>query len=190
MRFIGGQTFSLRSCLKVRNDWLAAIAEAKPRAAILLEGWSGEGSKKVAENWIHPCEKTFDDAFAHDLSDLIQHFEAAGTRTILALMPPPIVRDLSPSYAHQWGALGDDELTALFEQRMACLNRVRLEVAQRTGSPLLDLESLVCPDGNCLSELNGLEIRPDGMHFSGASAAWVSRWMLVELEQFEPREAP
>jgi peptidoglycan/LPS O-acetylase OafA/YrhL len=181
MRFLGGQTFSLLPCVEFRKDWLTAIAEAKPRFVVLLEGWSGEGLKKVAGSWIHPCEDAFDAAFVRDLTDLIENFDAVGTRTLLAVMPPPISGDLSPNYAHQWGALSDEELGSLFEQRMACLNDARREVAHTTGAQLIDLESRICPDGECASELHGFEVRPDGMHFSGPSAAWVSRWLLDEL---------
>ena len=50
-----------------------------------------------------------------------------------------------------------------------------------TGALTLDLAGFVCPQQRCTRELNGFRVRPDGMHFSGPSAAWVSAWILDQL---------
>lgn len=178
MRFLGGQTFSLQPCVEFREGWVTAVNTVPPRVVLLIEGWSGEGLKKVEGNWTHPCEEDFDLAFAADLENLIHRFEAAGSRPVMTTMPPPVARDLAAGYSRQWGNYEEDELQLLFHGRMECLNRVRSEVALNTGTALIDLASLVCPDGECLREVNGFPMRPDGMHFTGPSAAWVSEWLL------------
>jgi peptidoglycan/LPS O-acetylase OafA/YrhL len=178
MRFLGGQTFSLEPCLEFRDGWITAVTEANPEAVLLIEGWSGEGVKRVEGNWVHPCQEGFDAAYADDLSDLIRRFKATGARPIIASMPPPVAEDLAAGYAKQWGDHTVDELQSIFLERMACLNRVRSEVADRTGIEIFDLATLICPDGACRREINGFRLRPDGMHFTGASAAWVSDWLL------------
>ena len=39
---------------------------------------------------------------------------------------------------------------------------------------LVDLQALICPGGRCTQRLDGVELRPDGLHFSKESAALVA----------------
>ncbi len=184
LRFLNGRVFDLRPCAAFRERWVASVARLEPALVLLLEGWSGEGAKRIAAGWSHPCRADFDAAHAADLTDLILSIGAAGAVTAVVVMPPPSVPDLSPSFSHQWAATPDAELDALFRERVACQNRVREQVARKTGAILLDLRARVCPGDACLREVDGFVLRSDGMHFEGRGAAWASRWL---LDRIDPR---
>lgn len=181
IRFLGGQVYYLQPCLRLREGWADWVWRFKPKTVVLLEGWPGEGEKKLAGRWSHPCEADFDAAYAADLSDLIGRFTTAGATSVLVVVPPPAVPDLSPNYAKNWGETGPEQLEALFRERMECQNRVRAEVARSTGAVLADLREAVCPGGPCRREVDGFMLRPDGVHFQDRGAAWVSRWLLDRI---------
>jgi peptidoglycan/LPS O-acetylase OafA/YrhL len=64
-----------------------------------------------------------------------------------------------------------------------CINRSLRKVA--LGHPrfrFLDLAELVCPKGECTRDVNGLPLRPDGVHFDVAAAAELGRKVLAQLD--------
>jgi hypothetical protein len=66
-----------------------------------------------------------------------------------------------------------------------CQNRyLQRAVNDDPNARWLDLDAYICPDGNCLTELDGVELRPDGRHFQGPSANIVSAWMLPRILAF------
>lgn len=44
---------------------------------------------------------------------------------------------------------------------------------ERSEVVLLDLQSLICPESQCIREIDGTELRPDGMHYSDDSATLI-----------------
>jgi hypothetical protein len=64
-----------------------------------------------------------------------------------------------------------------------CINRSLRKVALRHPRfRFLDLAELVCPKGECTREVNGLPLRPDGVHFDVAAAAELGRKVLAQLD--------
>lgn len=62
-----------------------------------------------------------------------------------------------------------------------CLNRIHREAAARApGVTVVDLAGWVCPGGTCRTEQDEVELRPDGLHFEGASGVWAAQWLLAE----------
>jgi hypothetical protein len=80
-----------------------------------------------------------------------------------------------------WGAGSGRELEPLMKARTTCLNEIRRAVAERTGSIWLDVEQTLCTSDGCPRALDGMILRPDEVHFDGASARWLARWMLAEV---------
>jgi hypothetical protein len=54
-------------------------------------------------------------------------------------------------------------------------------VARETGAQLIDLFAFTCPDGACIDKINGVVLRPDGLHYEGRSARIVDRWIMGQL---------
>ena len=50
---------------------------------------------------------------------------------------------------------------------------LRTPDAERSEVVLLDLQSLICPESQCIREIDGTELRPDGMHYSDDSATLI-----------------
>ena len=71
-----------------------------------------------------------------------------------------------------------------------CTNR-DYRAAVRAAGPntgVVDLHAFICPTGpDCIEDVGGTRLRPDGMHFQGAGADVVARWLLSQIGvRFDP----
>ncbi len=63
-----------------------------------------------------------------------------------------------------------------------CLNAVHRRVAAEDPNvSVVDLGEFVCPHDTCRENIDGAELRPDGLHFEGDGAVVVSRWLTRQL---------
>ena len=60
-------------------------------------------------------------------------------------------------------------------------------VAARPDIRLFDLYDAVCPDGRFAREIEGVDLRPDGAHFSAEGAVWVAEHFGTALLEGKPR---
>jgi lysophospholipase L1-like esterase len=60
--------------------------------------------------------------------------------------------------------------------------------AAAPNAALVDLHGFVCPNGpSCVEDVSGIPLRPDGLHFDGAGADIVARWLLSQVGiRFDP----
>ncbi len=182
LRYLSGHTFDLSVCVTYREDWIATVAAQKPAVVVLLEGWTGEGSKKIDGVWSQPCESEFDTAYARDLEELFANFSAAGSLAAVVTVPPPSVEDLPSRFSKLWGGTSSQELDTLFRERVGCQNEVRRRAAVDREAMVIDLAGDLCPEGQCRRYVDGETLRRDGIHFDGAGATWASRQILDRLE--------
>jgi hypothetical protein len=55
---------------------------------------------------------------------------------------------------------------------------LRAAAAHVAGVHIVDLDGWICPGGKCREDLDGVAIRQDGVHYVGAAADRVSRWIM------------
>lgn len=79
-------------------------------------------------------------------------------------------------------ALGPDDLDA----RVTAVNGALVQAAIANGAGVVDYAAFLCPQGVALSEVDGVTVRPDGVHAEAAGARVVWRWLSGELERFLP----
>jgi len=180
LRFPNGLTLELAYCADVERRWRAAVSETGPSVVLILEGGAGIGDRRVQEDWLEPCSPAYDAAFADDLSQAIRFVEERGARAVVAITPPARLVDAPPRFQALWG--GDDPaIQELLIERAACQNALRREVATRAGADVVDLAGFACPTGRCVREVDGVVLRPDGIHFAGEGARRAADWLLDRL---------
>ncbi|MEZ5372733.1 MAG: acyltransferase family protein [Microthrixaceae bacterium] len=52
---------------------------------------------------------------------------------------------------------------------------------RRDDVVLVDLQSLICPDGECIRERDGVELRPDGLHYTEESSTLIAPQIIQAL---------
>lgn len=142
--------------------WAEAVGRFDPTVSVLLIGWPGMGDREVDGEPSHPCGAAFDRYYQAELDTALRVLGRRGGSVALVTVP--------------YAALAPEG-----HDRADCLNDLyRSTAAQHTGVKLLDLARWTCPHGRCLNEVDGVVLRPDGVHFEGDGAMVAARWLLAE----------
>ena len=115
----------------------------------------------------HPivgCSPTFDSLYTRDLTQEITRLGADGAKVVITTAPYSLRAGVGKDPK-------DDD----------CENHLRRVVAKQTGAQLVDLFGFVCPHGQCRTKIDGVTLRPDGLHFQGPGAEVVARWLLGQV---------
>jgi lysophospholipase L1-like esterase len=162
--FTGGEVeLSGHDCTTGWND---AVARFQPQVVVLLLAGQVLGDWQVDGEWTRICERRYDDWYSAQLRDGVDLLTAQGARVVLVAPPPSTLAGIPPDLNR------GNECIREIEQRLAEAN---------PSVTSLDLTPLICPSGRCRSEIDGVTLRPDGMHFEGAGADIVTRWLAPKL---------
>jgi peptidoglycan/LPS O-acetylase OafA/YrhL/lysophospholipase L1-like esterase len=145
------------------SRWAAELASFRPQVALLTLAWPGIGDRIVDGEARHPCDSVFDAYYQREVVAAIDTLHANGARVVVATTP----------YA---------ALPGVDNARVDCLNATyRAAVAQRPGAEVLDLASWLCDGTACRTDSDGVDLRPDGVHFEGDGAVVAGRFALGEV---------
>lgn len=109
--------------------------------------------------------------------DTLTALKAIGKTPVIVTPPPTTGRDSAHCILVQ-EILGGDWSTcdfALSKNRVAPKADILAQIAQSTGTPLIDLAKFICPEGACASHDGGTIIYRDAGHLSYEGSAWLGR---------------
>ena len=155
----------------------AAIAAFKPDVAVLFAGGPEVVRYDIGDGkWVSPCDQTFDSWYEAGARRTIEVLAATGATVVVVTIPHP-----------PGDAVGIPKDAG---RHIDCNNRtLRRVVASEPRARLLDLDAYICPNGHCRESINGITLRPDGVHFLRGGATVVAQWMLprvLELAGLRP----
>lgn len=75
-------------------------------------------------------------------------------------------------------ALGAGDL----DDRVAAVNEALIAAAEANDLPVIDYAAFLCPDGEARTIVDGVMVRPDGVHAEEAGARVVWRWLAEQVE--------
>lgn len=82
-----------------------------------------------------------------------------------------------------WPGAGDERADP---ERTQWVNDIFVDTAaERDDVHVIDLASWLCPDGEYVNEVDGVEIRYDGLHFTGEGASVVWNWLMPRVKAIE-----
>jgi hypothetical protein len=148
------------------------LAQVQPDLVVWLSNW--EITDRVVDgNWLRLGTPDGDAGVTNLVSETADRLQSTGARLVILLPAAPTPGGYSPSYSY---------LARL--QRLPILHQL-LE-GQATRRPdrtnIIDLMPIVCPAGPpCPQTVNGLRLRPDGSHFDGDGARYVSEQLVPGL---------
>lgn len=139
-----------------------------PDVSILMFGEFPNESVRLDGRWVMACDPPYQAAYRRRLVDAIHDLQITGK---------PVVLVTAPGTSVSWIL---DRVKPGMPRRVQCMNDLLREVADTVPKVgLVDLASYVCPTPTrCLDQIDGIDLRPDGLHFKDASAALVNRWLV------------
>ncbi len=143
----------------------------QPDVAVLMFGEFPNEAVELDGRWSMPCEPGYLAAYRTQLEGAIDD---------LAVTGGPVVLVTAPGTNVTWIV---DRVEPGMPERVQCMNDLLADVAQdRAGVGLVDLATFVCPEPDrCNEMMDGIDLRPDGLHFQGPSAAFINRWLIPKV---------
>lgn len=151
-----------------------ALARARPTLVIWMSVW--EKSDLVVDGRTVVAGTPEGEAEIMARMDAaLARLTAGGARVVVVTEPAPAPNPWQPLLTTD--PLADDAGYV----RLAALLR-RFQARHADTVTLVDLAAKVCPSGPpCPERVEGLDARPDGHHFTPASAVWAARWLLSQV---------
>lgn len=176
LRDIGGKVWDDARCGEP-GRFRDGVLAYEPDVSLLLFGRVHNNPVQLDGRWQLPCESGFDTAYRRQTNRVIDELQAAGGAVVLVS---------SPGSSVQWVL---DAVPPGMPERYGCLNDLLRDIAaERSGVGFVDLDAWICPEPDrCLEEIDGVDLRPDTVHFEGPSADLVNQWLIPRvLEAAEP----
>jgi len=171
-----------RACADGTTDYLdEAVLQHSPTTTLWLSTW--ETSDRIIDGQLYRFgDPKTDDALLAKLEESLQHLTQQGARLMIVTNSPRA--EQSETYVR----------IPAEDAKIERLNQIYRRFAARhpESVKVVDLESIVCPDGPpCPEEVDGLRLRPrDGAHFEGSGPAWVAPRLLDAVERAASRSSP
>ena len=168
-----GQT-NYDECPTWDDRWRKVVRNDDPDVAvILLDRWE-LADRRLGTEFRHVGDPAYDLYLAYELELAISIAGGRGAHVVL-LTAPYTRRAERPD-----GGLYDEDLP----ERVDAWNRLLRDVAARhpTNVTVLDLNRVVCPDGEFTWSIDGLRVRTDGLHFTErAVQRLIAPWLLPQV---------
>ena len=93
----------------------------------------------------------------------------------------PVVLVTAPGSSLSWVL---ERVKPGMPERVACTNDILRDIASQTpGVHVVDLASYVCPpDKDCRTEIDGVNLREDGLHFVDQGADLINAWLMPQVK--------
>jgi hypothetical protein len=153
-----------------REGWAYAVSVFRPDVVVMLVSDPTDTEHEIDGQWTAPCEREYDGVYETELHDQIRLLASKHARVIVT----------TSAYT------GLPYKTATWFHHADCQNAIlRRVVASEPGAVLADVFKWMCPrlDQDCQERRSGIVMRPDGVHFLGASARMLAAWLIVQGQQ-------
>ena len=148
-----------------RKDWDEAETAFRPDLVVLTFAEPTDSQAEIDGAWTAPCEPLYDSRLEAELHDAIHLFASGGARVVLT----------TAAYANY------PFKTADWFHHNDCQNTIiRRVVASEPAAQLADLFAWYCgvPETECRNNVDGVQLRPDAVHYRGRGAQIVAKRIL------------
>ncbi len=181
-RHVGEEKELAKACDAYPVEWIDAMAQLRPHVAVLMSGTWDVADRQLAgdDRWRAPGDPVYDQFLRREITNAVDVLQSQGSTVVL--LTHPIIRT---------GVT--EQLAGPFPEsdpaRMRRLNELLVEVAAtRPRTRVVDLAAKMAqrPQGEF-----DLAERPDGIHWTWASARPLGEWLgpqLLLVVRGEPTE--
>ncbi len=172
--YIGEPHTNYPDCKTWEVNWKYGVDVDDPDVAVvLLDRWELM-DRKLGEEYMHVGEPLMDAYLTVELEFALSIVGANGAHIVLLTAP----------YTHRWerpdGGLYDEDKP----ERVDAWNRLLDRVASKHPETItvIDLNKWVCPEGKFTWEIDDLQVRSDGLHFTPEGVQeWIAPWLVPQL---------
>jgi lysophospholipase L1-like esterase len=170
VRFYTGAE-ALDPCADAITEWPALVAQGHYDGVLMVFGGSGL-DRQFGDQWLRPCDVAYNAWFQTAMESDLRALQAQGARIWVALAP-----------YNRHASVSAPDAQAEADRQTDCLNDMYAGAARAVGGvAVIDLRGLICADrASCITEIDGIELRPDGLHFAGEGADIIARWLMEQL---------
>jgi peptidoglycan/LPS O-acetylase OafA/YrhL len=171
-RYFGQQYPDKPRCDRWPTTWARAVERDRPDVVLLIVGRWETMDRVYAGGWTHVGEPAFDAHLSAELDRAASVLTATGAALVLSNEP--------------YNRRGEQPDGSLYPEddpsRVDAWNRlVAAELRKRPDVRLLDLNNKLCPDGRFTWDVDGMQIRSDGVHFTPEGVRWLTPWLVRTL---------
>jgi peptidoglycan/LPS O-acetylase OafA/YrhL len=150
------------------SQWAQQTKDQHPNATLVALGGAFLHGLTIDGRWRKACHPGWDSKFQGTLVRRLGALKSEEGRVWAVTIPYP---------------LGPYD-NASFRAEVDCINAsIRNAVTSVPGVQILDLAERLCPNGVCEREIDGVPIRPDGVHYSMEGGTGLSRWVLEQIQR-------
>jgi peptidoglycan/LPS O-acetylase OafA/YrhL len=157
-------------CRDWRTTWPATASALQTDGTLLVFG-SESSTRLIDGTWRRACDPVYDAWHTQKFTDALTVMGRFG----------PVWLALAP---YNRFVVDRDGVLEERDRHADCTNATYRAAAAAAGPNvhLVDLAHFVCPVADqCLDQVNGVTLRPDGLHFEGGGGDVAARWLLTEL---------
>ncbi len=173
-RFSGKQYPDNPICDAWPQRWLRQLRSDRPDEVLLFVGRWETMDRYYQGRWLHLGDLAYDSYLAALLGKAITLLGSTGARVVVATEP------YNRGGEQPDGSLypEDDPIRVTYWNWL-----VRAVVAAHPGTRVLDLNRELCPNGTFTWNVNGVQVRSDGVHLTPQGVQWLAPWLTRELYQ-------
>jgi peptidoglycan/LPS O-acetylase OafA/YrhL len=149
------------------TTWEEDVASLDPDVVLFSMSDVSGGELEYDGRWLRACTPEHDRLYLDALGSSLDTLASHGA-TVVVVSPVPAGFS-----------------TARGKEHTRCVNELNRQIAdERPDTVFVDLVEELCPGGGpCRTHLDGVELRPDTVHFSGEGGRIVARWVLEDLRR-------
>jgi peptidoglycan/LPS O-acetylase OafA/YrhL len=162
------------TCADWEADWTDAIEKFQPDLTVLQTGAWEIYDRKIGDDWVTFGSPEYDAVLEPTLQRAVE---------VLGRDDRPVVLLTTPHFERNDG-VSPAEWTQNDRSRTDHYNDVlrRVAAANPDTVRLIDFGGWLCPpDEPCREEIDGVQIRPDGLHFEPPGAQKSAEWLAPQL---------
>jgi peptidoglycan/LPS O-acetylase OafA/YrhL len=168
-RYPSGDTYASQS-RPCRQDWGLAVSMFRPDVVVMLVSDATDAVHEIDGQWTEPCETVYNSDLERELHSQIRMLASRGARVVVATSAYAGF----PDKPNSWFAHDD------------CQNEIfRRVVRAEPNAVLADVFAWMCPrlHADCDRTVDGIVLRPDGVHFRDASARIFAAWLIDQAQR-------
>jgi peptidoglycan/LPS O-acetylase OafA/YrhL len=160
-------------CVNWESDWRHDVELFQPDVTVLELGAWEIFDREINGEWIAFGTPEYDAILEPILQKAVDALSSGGAPVIVLTTP----RFTRTDGTQEW-LINDVSRTDHFNALLATLARKNPNTVV-----LVDLGNYLCPANDCHKEINGVKMRPDGVHFKDADARVVAAWLAPTMRK-------